>query len=122
MYYRLRTANANGISDPSNVVVIQIVTGIDEIYAFKNETMTTFPNPFSNKITLQLNLAQSDFISMDVYNLQGQWLMHQTPGFIGAGKKELILEMSGLPPGIHVGVVRGKEGKIVGIWKGTKEK
>jgi hypothetical protein len=121
LFYRLRSANANVISAPSNVVVIQIATGVHEIQENRNEMLAAFPNPFSNKLTLQLNLAQPDFITMDVYNLQGQWLMHQTPGFIGAGKKSLILEMSGLPPGLHVGVVRGKDGKIVGIWKGTKE-
>lgn len=89
------------------------VTSTDDLL---NASVTAYPNPFDQKLTLEMELLQADEITVSVYNLQGQ-LVHQEQVQTAAGFREIQLNTASWAEGMYVYQLKGKKtianGKVV---------
>lgn len=85
------------------------VCGLGLTLSFENEipslnVSTVFPNPFSTQLTI--HLVENEPITLSIYNLIGQELLHQT----FSETTTLITEQ--LPNGIYIYELRNKRGSL----------
>ncbi|MCB2222366.1 MAG: T9SS type A sorting domain-containing protein [Bacteroidetes bacterium] len=99
-YYRVRAYNSYGLSDYSNSIYVDLLTGMDE----KTEGEIPFviaPNPVSGTCNLQLNLQEASDVIITVYNFVGQKQEEVVTGLLTAGKHALAVDVSTLAPGTY---------------------
>jgi len=98
--------DANGCSDSaSTTILVDICTGIENSVA---ETITAYPNPFSDNLTIR----SSDVIEyVEVYSASGQLLISQT-----AQSTSTELNMSGFESGIYfIRVISAKGTSVISV-------
>ena len=64
--------------------------------------LSVFPNPISDKATIQFNLTDNQNISVKLFNTVGQIVAIATPGNLSAGPQNITINTSDLPTGIYV--------------------
>ena len=67
-----------------------------------------FPNPFAGATQLELTLAQTEHVRVEVYNALGQRVALVADGPLTAGRQLLTLEAAGLAPGAYLVRVTGE--------------
>lgn len=95
-YYRLKEIDADGQSDMTRIVSVRVEG---------NETVRIFPNPAADLINVESTQALK---RIDIFNSAGK-LVQSTQ----TGEKSILLNISGLPRGLYVVSVDGRELKIV---------
>ena len=60
-----------------------------------------FPNPFNPSTTIKIELPESSYASLTVYNAAGQKVMTLLDGFTLKGIQSISFDASGLPSGIY---------------------
>ncbi len=85
--------------------------GVSEV-AKQNLELTVFPNPFGSHLNLQLNLAQQEAVSIDIFALDGRQVWHEDLGKWNPGKHSMQLNPRELPSGANVIQVRTASGKL----------
>ncbi|MCB1060361.1 MAG: T9SS type A sorting domain-containing protein [Calditrichaeota bacterium] len=60
-----------------------------------------FPNPFNPSTTLTLNLTRRSYVSLTVYNLQGQVVDTLAKEVLESGSFDFVFDGAGLPSGIY---------------------
>lgn len=95
-YYRLKEVDADGQSDMTRIVSVRVEG---------NETVRIFPNPSSDAINVESSQALK---RIDIFNSAGKLVQSAQ-----TGEKSIRLNIAGLPKGLYVVSVDGRELKIV---------
>lgn len=82
--------------------IIKIETGSD----FKFDV---YPNPFNSETRITFNLASEQYISVQVYNVLGKWLLSITSKHYLPGVHQLDLNASRLPSGTYFIVLKASD-------------
>jgi flagellar hook assembly protein FlgD len=68
----------------------------------ENATLfAAYPNPFSNKVTISLNMEESKNVQIEIYNLAGAKVASIVNEKLSAGTHQFIWEATGLNAGIY---------------------
>jgi hypothetical protein len=88
-----------------------------EIYRYKNvlpvanevsqevkpqSTLTAFPNPMRQEVTLRYELTKPEFVRLSIYDLLGREVGKVDAGIQASGRQELHWSASALPSGVYV--------------------
>jgi len=65
-----------------------------------------FPNPTINSTTLDLQVPESDYFVLDLFDMAGQHIRNIHDGSLDAGTFRTEISLFGLPPGMYLVVVR----------------
>lgn len=91
--------NAPGCNSPEEVQLACETTTVEEIILSDNISIK--PNPFSNSITIQCELAKQSKIVVKVYNQFGQQIEEFVNASAQKGKNNFFWNAHHLPPGIY---------------------
>lgn len=73
---------------------------------------SAFPNPFSSRTRTTFRTALAQYVTVDLFDLQGRRLRHLYDGFLRAhADHPLIIEAGDLPGGVYLLRVRGSHGR-----------
>ena len=72
-------------------------SGVDEHNG--KPTLSVFPNPFHNEVTVQIPLNFRHIVSVQIFNTEGKLVRTVFPGF-SAGSKLLTIDTKDLPNGV----------------------
>ena len=73
-----------------------------------------FPNPFSDQLTTDVILAQASDLSIEIFAMNGQTLLHQDMSYSSAGQHIISLEVdANWPDGMYMVRVVTAEGSVV---------
>lgn len=82
--------------------------------------MNVFPNPFSEKIILQIDLAFAQTINLEMIDISGQTIVHNISN-VESGKQNIILDIeNNIPAGIYFLSVKN-ENQAIGFFKIIKQ-
>lgn len=77
-----------------------VINSIHET-AQKNVSLDVYPNPFSETTKVQFDLVDGQYISLDVFDLNGRLIKNLGSGWQNAGAHEALFNAAGLPSGIY---------------------
>ena len=81
------------------LVELPIVTGIKDIN-FKKDNLRLYPNPASNNVSIELNSAVNETISLKMYDAKGAIVKESLEALV-FGKNTIELNLTGLEKGIY---------------------
>jgi len=61
-----------------------------------------YPNPFNPQTIINYELRNTNFVKLDVYNVQGQKIVTLVKGKQGAGAHSVMFDAAGLPSGTYI--------------------
>ncbi len=64
--------------------------------------MKTYPNPVHDRMTIQFTVPLSGTVNVDVYDVAGKLVLHNTPVNVDGGINSVELDMSEIQPGVHI--------------------
>lgn len=102
-YYRVNAYSAGGNSGYSNVVAVVVtsLTPIGTVLPDKYALYNNYPNPFNPSTKVKFDVPKSDFVSLKVYNMQGQEVAILVQENLGAGRYEMDFDGSYLSTGTY---------------------
>ena len=104
LYYRLRTADKNGDSKLSNIVLINLS---------RSEVVTIYPNPAVSQISISLTLENAQPATITLYNMTGQAVKTMQTQ-VAAGAQTLQLSgLEKLASGQYELVIRMQDGRAI---------
>ncbi|MBO6576920.1 MAG: T9SS type A sorting domain-containing protein [Rhodothermales bacterium] len=68
----------------------------------RSTSLSNYPNPFAERTVVQFNVAEAGPVSLTVHDMQGREVARLVDGFRGATTHEVVLEASGLAPGVYL--------------------
>lgn len=83
------------IKDFQNVSIEQEIANLDF-------SVTAFPNPFEEKVTLSLTLQRNAEVAIQLYSLDGRVILSKGLGMIAQGEMEIPIDTQELPAGTYV--------------------
>lgn len=85
-------------------------TGIQSSEAKSMTVSQNMPNPFTNATVINVSLASTEVLTLEVYNSIGQLVMAQSPKTLAAGNHQITIDGKLLDKGIYFYTVKtGKE-------------
>ncbi len=87
-YYRIKQVDQNGVIKTTN---IQLVT-----FGINNSEINVYPNPFSDEITLELDIDEGEQVEIDIIDMMGKTVLKR----IVTSSKSLI-DLSTLSNGVY---------------------
>jgi hypothetical protein len=63
--------------------------------------ISCYPNPFNGSVNIDLNMKQSGFVTLSVYNLRGQNVAILADGSMSAGEHRIAWDGSRFPSGVY---------------------
>ncbi|MCA6361784.1 MAG: T9SS type A sorting domain-containing protein [Bacteroidetes bacterium] len=105
-----------GTSDYGNNLYVDDINigtvGVEEA-ALAGVGLNIFPNPFDASTTVQLNLEQTENITVEVYSLDGKLVQAENKGEMNAGQHNIMLDGANLADGMYFVTIRtGNNGTI----------
>lgn len=94
--YRLKQIDYNGAFEYSNSIEVEINPPT------KFSLEQNYPNPFNPSTTIQFNIAKDSYVSLKVYNINGEEISSLIEGYKQAGTYSLNFEPNNLPSGIYL--------------------
>jgi unsaturated rhamnogalacturonyl hydrolase len=79
----------------------------------KEILMSNYPNPFSGVTTIKLTLPETEFITLDVYNILGQRVERLYEGIKPAGNCSFTFDSSGKGSGVYLCRFQAKNKALV---------
>lgn len=95
VYYRLRQVDRNGTATLSPVRTVQVPKLVSA------RTLTVFPNPAADHLTVRLSSAYAGTAQLQLYDVQGRTVISATRDLTGAAGSDLRLSVSELPSGAY---------------------
>jgi len=78
------------------------VVGVNENIAYNNIKITSYPNPFSNSVTLKVNLVNNTNIAIDIYDINGKHIQCLNNSILSKGVHNFNwIPKSHTPSGIY---------------------
>jgi len=94
--YRLKQIDFNGTFGYSKTIEVEINP------PSKFSLEQNYPNPFNPSTTIQFNLAKDSYVSLKVYDINGEEISSLIEGYKQAGTYSLNFEPNNLPSGIYL--------------------
>ena len=95
IYYRIKQINA----DESIVYSNQIKVGVSEKKTF--DIVQNYPNPFNPTTSISIEIYESTYIEIAVYNIVGKEICTLHKGTLPVGEYNFEFNAAGLPSGIY---------------------
>ncbi|MDT8393169.1 MAG: T9SS type A sorting domain-containing protein [Bacteroidales bacterium] len=89
----------------------EIITRIDE--RIIDQSLNTFPNPFTTTTTIEYELYTISSIQFTVYNMMGEVVFYSQENMLPPGRHTLTWSPGHLPAGLYYGVLRSGDGVTV---------
>jgi hypothetical protein len=96
LYYRLKQIDNDGTYEYSDIVSVLI--SVPNEYRLSQN----YPNPFNPVTRIEINIPQTQLVSLKVYNILGEFVSEIINEVKEAGKYSVVFNASGLPSGIYV--------------------
>ena len=87
-------------SEESAAADVQSVVGVEQQTA--QTSFNVYPNPVEDAAWIDLSLAGSEEVRIDVVNLLGQRVLAQDLGTMSAGNSRVQLDLNGVQSGIYL--------------------
>ena len=87
-------------SEESAAADVQTAVGLEEQVA--QTSFNVYPNPVEDAAWIDLSLAGSEEVRLDVVNLLGQRVLSQDMGTMSAGNSRVQLDLNGVQSGIYL--------------------
>jgi hypothetical protein len=90
----------------------------DPLSISEDFSLKLYPNPSSDKISLDFDLFKNEFLSLDIFDINGRLIksVFSKKEFL-QGKNQVLIEKTTLKSGLYMLILRGdnfeKKGKIV---------
>ena len=72
-----------------------------------------YPNPFNSSTNISFDIATSDIIQLDLYDLSGRSVRRMFTGWTDAGRHEIQIDADGLPSGLYLLKLKSSAGVSV---------
>lgn len=109
-YLRLANQIGMGTNQLSEIQVVGdgagMISGIED-RASKDgkpkefQLYQNYPNPFNSATTIRYHLSRPGYVSLKIFNTNGQQVKTLFNGFVSAGRHQQIWQANGLPSGIY---------------------
>lgn len=84
------------------LLITLLLIGFEKTFSQTIDSLSVFPNPFNSVATIHFELAQSDTITLNVYNVSGQILITYFQSVVlPSGTYNINLQGSSLAAGIY---------------------
>lgn len=103
VYYRLKQIDLNGAFEYSNEVEVIISRPLN--YSLKQN----YPNPFNPSTKIKVEIAQSGYVSLKVYDMLGNGIRTMIDEELQSGTYELNFEAKNMSSGIYYYELRANE-------------
>lgn len=102
--YRFTVVVSDGKALTNLDVAVQVDFNVDveEIEAMNN-TLKTYPNPFTDNTTIEFSLPKRQYVKLFIFNSLGQQIAVLANSEFEAGTHKLVFDGKGLPDGIFIG-------------------
>ena len=102
--FDLITWGSGSDTTPFHFSIVEAVSNEDDDFETPNsfELNQNFPNPFNPTTTISYSLPKISFVSLKVYDLLGQEIITLVNEQLGAGKRSVSFDASGLASGVYV--------------------
>ena len=87
-----------GLSDNDVVEGVNIINSLIPVELSLHQN---YPNPFNPQTTIYWSMPKSGMVSIEIYNLQGQYIDHLFGGFKEVGTHGQIWDATAFPSGIY---------------------
>lgn len=106
IYYRLKSLDIDGKASYSKIVSLKLNGGFVKRF-------TTYPNPFTSNLKVELNADQSEVVNLRISNATGQVVLNKNIS-VQKGSNVIVLssEIANLKPGIHIVEISSASGKF----------
>jgi hypothetical protein len=91
----------------------QLYTGLEEQNIRNEKSITLFPNPACDKITIQINETYNSICKLEIFDLFGKKQIEKTISF----NNEIEIELENLKDGIYLIKIYSLDKKLLGIKK-----
>jgi len=91
---------SNGVVHVIDVVLAPSVLSVDELSSVSEFRM--FPNPANNQVAVELQMTESEDLTIDVVNILGQNVKSFDFGTRSAGFNRELLDVNDLPEGMYI--------------------
>lgn len=101
--YRFTVVVSDGKSSTSQDVIVQVeISAAASEIEVMNNTLKTYPNPFTDYTTIEFSLQKRQFVSFCVFNSIGQQVAVVANSEFEAGTHQLVFNGKALPDGIYM--------------------
>ena len=84
-----------------------IVGGRERHFPVSLSIYSIYPNPFNQQTIITLQLRDSDFIRLKIYDIKGREVESLISGFRSSGDHEVLWEAEGFPSGVYFARLEG---------------
>jgi hypothetical protein len=96
-------------------------TAIDDLIPDVQISMSAYPNPFADKLTISFNLENTSEVSIEMHNIPGQSVKALNTKNYPAGQHEITFDVPNLPDGLWIcRMISGGEIKTLKLLKGGR--
>jgi hypothetical protein len=93
---------SNGEFEITEMIVANSLNEINVVMATEFSLMAAYPNPFNPSTTLSLNMPESGFVSVKVFNLMGKAVATLAEGSMDANTYSFTWNASDMPSGMYM--------------------
>jgi hypothetical protein len=96
--------NQHNLGNSSDIVIASIdaiVVSTKSIAGNEISINNIFPNPSESVTSISIGLKKSDELSIDIFDITGRIVMHESVGKVGPATMDIPFNVSGLVPGIY---------------------
>jgi len=107
IYYRLKTLDIDGKGSYSKIISLKLNGGFVK-------RLSTYPNPFTSNLKLELNAEQSELVNLRISNDAGQIVLNKNIS-VQKGNNVIVLssEIASLKPGVFIVEINTTNQKFV---------
>jgi len=91
-----------------------VVVGTKYMPSLGSIQFKAYPNPFSNKTTIEYSLYNQDLVLLEIFDIKGQKITTLVNEKQHAGKYQIEFDAAGLPAGIYFYSLKTSQGKQTG--------
>ncbi len=101
--YQVRSVCPKDLSDYTESFVFKTacLTSTEAILAEDITSLSVFPNPFDDRIRVDLRLAESSDLYLELYNINGQLIQQNTFDNLASGAHQLTVNPSAISSGMY---------------------
>ncbi|MBN1116170.1 MAG: T9SS type A sorting domain-containing protein [Bacteroidales bacterium] len=110
--YRLRAFNDSDTSFYTHTAFVKLVSGVNDL-ALLPSNIEVYPIPFSEHISVKLNLLQAEYITITILSLSGVKISSIYEGVLSAGENYINWTNVNLNKGLYLLSIKSNQNSIV---------
>jgi len=100
-----------GVLPSGGFFIPLVLTNTDES-ALNSSKITTYPNPVSDKLTVEFNSEMASAVNFQMYNSAGKLVRNGNPGAMAFKGQNFSVDVSDLPSGLYILTLNDGKSKI----------